>query len=288
VRFGVVSVASDGKAAGGVPVSSENDRGLCLKITYLRFRMAACGDVNGMDKEKRADVESAVARSFGRVDLVEVNHHGSRYSSNATFINALRPAVAVISAGGVYGHPTDDVIARWKRVGATVYTTQDKFGKLADGTVTVTTQGTRLFRVRTDGSGEFATFKLSGGGKAPSPPDITDPLEEVIPGAGTATIIAGAAAGMLRSRRKRSPLAAVFAVIDAMRSRAEDAEERVREAWQAASKELERLERRNGKVGDAAGKLRKDIEAAVTGGKPKPSEITDLEEAAWDLEDLLT
>ncbi|MDP9387050.1 MAG: MBL fold metallo-hydrolase, partial [Actinomycetota bacterium] len=63
VSFEVVSAGTDGTAAAGVAVSEENDRGVCLKVTYAEFNLATCGDVNGTDEGERADVESAVAAS---------------------------------------------------------------------------------------------------------------------------------------------------------------------------------------------------------------------------------
>ena len=47
VTFTVVSAGTDGTAAGGVAVSEENDRGLCLHVEFRDFDLATCGDING-------------------------------------------------------------------------------------------------------------------------------------------------------------------------------------------------------------------------------------------------
>jgi competence protein ComEC len=65
------------------------------------------------------------------VDVLKVAHHGSKYSSSAAFLSALRPALAVVEVGkNSYGHPTPEALARLAAAGAKVYRTDG-------GTVTV-------------------------------------------------------------------------------------------------------------------------------------------------------
>jgi hypothetical protein len=135
---------------------------MCLKITYLRFAMAACGDANGQRSRGRADLESAVAHDIGRVDLVKVDHHGARYSSNATYVSTLAPAAAVISVGlnRRYGHPNPAVVRRWDAVGD-VFQTGTADGREFDGDVIATTDGTSSFQIRTTNSGVDRTYPLA-------------------------------------------------------------------------------------------------------------------------------
>jgi competence protein ComEC len=114
VTFDVVSVGTDGTAAGDVPVTEENDKGVCIKVTYHLFDFATCGDINGSDEGSRADVESAVAPAIGDVDFAKVNHHGSAFSSNQSYVDMLSPAAVVVSTGAnSFGHPSPAVLARW-------------------------------------------------------------------------------------------------------------------------------------------------------------------------------
>lgn len=167
VRFNVVSVEEDGKAAGRVPVTDENDKGVCLKIVFGEFDAATCGDVAGTDRGGRSDVESAVACKFGRVEFAKVNHHGSEYSSNHAYVSTLRARAAVISTNGRYGHPDRGVVRRWSDIGR-VYQTQKPKGELVDGNVTVRTDGYDEFTVQTSTSGQARHFTMhEGSGPAP-------------------------------------------------------------------------------------------------------------------------
>ena len=93
-------------------------------VTHAAFDMVTCGDINGVDDGTRTDIETPAAAAIGNVELAKVNHHGSAYSSNTTWVNGLDPAAAVISVGtNSYGHPTPEAIQRWQSGGTTVYRT---------------------------------------------------------------------------------------------------------------------------------------------------------------------
>ena len=168
VDFEVVSVASGRrKAAGGLRVSDENDRGICLKVTYVRFKMAACGDAS-------KTLEHAVAETMGKVALAKIDHHGSRGSSDPVYVDTLAPSVAVVSAGkNSYGHPSPEVLRRWEEH-ADVYQTAAADGVVADGDVTATTDGTSSVVVRTATSTAQHTYALPQQRKAFSMPVAAD------------------------------------------------------------------------------------------------------------------
>ena len=183
VSFSVASAGTDGTAAGELPVAEENDRGLCLLVDYAEFEMASCGDLNGVAAGSRSDVESAVAAALGDVEVAKVNHHGSAYSSNAVFVDALHAEVAVVSVGAnSYGHPAPAALSRWDSHGD-VYQTGLPSGGELDGTVTIVTDGSTGFRVTTSASGQSVAYgldnagPLSGGGRAePAPPAAARPV----------------------------------------------------------------------------------------------------------------
>ena len=76
-------------------------------------------------------------------DVLKVAHHGSASSTSQAFIDAVSPAVAVISAGkdNPFGHPSPATLDRLKQ--APLFRTD------LHGAVEVTTDGRRLW-VRTE------------------------------------------------------------------------------------------------------------------------------------------
>ena len=84
------------------------------------------------------DVEQAIdpellAAGLPQVDLLKVAHHGSKTATTQPFVDAVRPSVAVASAGSdnPYGHPAKATLDRLAAAGARVLRTD------RDGTVVV-------------------------------------------------------------------------------------------------------------------------------------------------------
>ncbi|MFP4636674.1 MAG: S-layer homology domain-containing protein, partial [Nitriliruptoraceae bacterium] len=166
VEFDVVSVGTDGTAAGGVAVSEENDRGVCVEVVYGNFDLASCGDVNQA-------VEDAVAPVYGQVEIVKVSHHGAAGSSSQTYVDTLAPEVAILTVGSNgYGHPDPAVLSRWESAGATLFQTATSDGEPDDGDVAVTAFSDGSFSVH----GETGAAYTSDGVVEGATPD-PQPLE---------------------------------------------------------------------------------------------------------------
>lgn len=94
------------------------------------------------------DVDPLLAgRELPRVDILKVAHHGSGTATTPAFLDAVRPRIAVISAGAdnPYGHPVRSTIDRLSATGAQVLRTD------TDGSVTMTIDPAGTIRVATSG-----------------------------------------------------------------------------------------------------------------------------------------
>jgi competence protein ComEC len=80
------------------------------QCVFRYFTGSDCGGYPGT----HTDLETPLSTVVGMVDVLRVNHHGSRNSTNEKFLNALRPRVAVISVGdnNRYGHPAPESLER--------------------------------------------------------------------------------------------------------------------------------------------------------------------------------
>jgi len=138
VCFRVVAVN-----ANGVRTSNENARSVVLKLTYGRFSMLLGGDLSGGSP----NIATKIRDEVGEVDVYKVHHHGSRSSSTAGFLTALRPTVSLISVGSSnsYGHPTLEALSRLSSAGSDVWRTESYAGPL--GAIEVQVEGTSHFRV---------------------------------------------------------------------------------------------------------------------------------------------
>jgi competence protein ComEC len=132
---------------------SENDRSLVLRLDWRRVSILLTGDLGAAGEQALLASSSPL-----RATILKVGHHGSRFSSTAPFLDAVRPAVAVVSAGlrNPFRHPSPEVLDRLAAVGARVYRTD------RDGGVIVESDGADL-RVTRWASGRHERIPLEGG-----------------------------------------------------------------------------------------------------------------------------
>lgn len=121
VRFEVLNPRS------ARPARRRNDESCVLRVSAGGAAMLLTGDI------ERAAELTIVRDGAARAEALLVPHHGSRSSSSAPLLAALRPRLAVASAGyrNRFGHPAAQVLERYAAAGARVLRTD------RDGAVTV-------------------------------------------------------------------------------------------------------------------------------------------------------
>lgn len=115
---------------------NRNDNSLSFRLVYGDFSLLLTGDTE-------AEGERLMLESGRPLEAMvfKAGHHGAETSSNAFFLEAVRPQVMVVSAGAgnQFGHPHPEVLARATAVGATVLRTDEL------GTIWLETDGTHIW-----------------------------------------------------------------------------------------------------------------------------------------------
>jgi competence protein ComEC len=113
VRFRVLSPA---RGEG----DRDNDSSCVLLVEGRSGRLLLTGDISS-----KVEPKVAAALGPGPRPFMLVPHHGSKTSSSAAFIGAVRPSMALVSAGwrNRFGHPKSEVLARYASAHVPVFNT---------------------------------------------------------------------------------------------------------------------------------------------------------------------
>jgi len=108
----------------GKGVSEPNRAGIVLLVRYGETSVLLTADTEAKE-------EASYGARAGDVDVLKAGHHGSRTSSSRPFLLSVTPEFAVISCGedNRYGHPHEDVLARFADLGIRVFRT-DQHGEI--------------------------------------------------------------------------------------------------------------------------------------------------------------
>ncbi|MBI5170071.1 MAG: T9SS type A sorting domain-containing protein [Candidatus Eisenbacteria bacterium] len=142
----VTCVDLNGAGVYSVSGSDENAKSAVYKVSYGAFDEIVGGDLTGSTANGN-DVETTIGPEVGDVEVYKVHHHGSAYSSNDNWLNAITPEVGIIMCGdgNTYGHPTAAALTRLHNHSVKTYWTETGAGatpdaawdKVANGTVLV-------------------------------------------------------------------------------------------------------------------------------------------------------
>lgn len=111
------------------PMSEEggaNERGLTVLAAVGRTDVLITGDM-----EREGELRLVETAALPDIEVLVAGHHGSSTSATPELLEAVRPDLALISAGenNKYGHPDWDTLVRLDEIGAKIYRT-DLYGTI--------------------------------------------------------------------------------------------------------------------------------------------------------------
>jgi competence protein ComEC len=100
----------------------KNDDSLVLKLQFEDRSVLLPGDA---EKEAEREILSEEDQNDLRAQILKIGHHGSKNSTTAEFLAAVKPRLAVISVGedNPYGHPNAELLERLATAGVRVLRT---------------------------------------------------------------------------------------------------------------------------------------------------------------------
>jgi len=106
-----------------------------LRLEFGKVQFLFAGDI-----DKREELFLQQKPGTLRSAVLKVPRHGSASSSTQEFVTAVRPSLAIISVGArnSSGQSRDEVVTRYRKVGAEVLRTDD------DGAIIVETDGSTI------------------------------------------------------------------------------------------------------------------------------------------------
>jgi competence protein ComEC len=121
---------------GNASVAAKNNDSLVLRLKYRNRTLLLPGDAENQAEHAMLEENSADLHA----DVLKVGHHGSKNSTTQEFLDAVAPAIAIISSGedNPYGHPSPELLERLEASRARVLRTD------RDGAVHILTDGDRL------------------------------------------------------------------------------------------------------------------------------------------------
>ena len=114
--------------------SPENNASVVTEAVLGTRNLLLTGDIEG-------DAEETLASRLRPATVLKVAHHGSRTSSSAELLDAVRPAIALISCGraNLFGHPHRSVLEGLRHRGIQVWRTD------RNGSIEVDFRGAHVF-----------------------------------------------------------------------------------------------------------------------------------------------
>lgn len=102
------------------PALERNNTSIVLNLNYKKFNMLLCADMEG-------DAMNQIMRDNNLldIDVLQVAHHGSQYTTSEEFLEIIKPEISLISCGenNSYKHPHEELLKRLEKTGSKIFVT---------------------------------------------------------------------------------------------------------------------------------------------------------------------
>lgn len=109
-------------SAGLVGEKESNEKSIVLRVSYGTQDILLTGDASSAIEAKLIAQQMPLDS-----EVLKVGHHGSKHSTSAAFLQAVRPQLAILSVGAKnrYGHPAPRVVEALEKLGVTIFRTDE-------------------------------------------------------------------------------------------------------------------------------------------------------------------
>ncbi len=125
--FTVLAPQSEGELQG----TDRNANSLVVAVKHQEFTGIFTGDIGTGQEQKLLEMGLLERYGISEIDFYKAAHHGSNGSNSQAFLEALSPAMTVISSSekNSYGHPGKEALGRIQATGSRIYCTM-KHGQI--------------------------------------------------------------------------------------------------------------------------------------------------------------
>lgn len=118
-----------------------NNNSMVAKLCYQDFSMLFTGDIEEIAEKEIVEMDQEKQLNS---NVLKIAHHGSKTSTNDTFLKLVHPQIAFIGVGknNLFHHPSQTTLDKLKEYGTSIYRTDEK-GEI---TITVNQKGKFLIK----------------------------------------------------------------------------------------------------------------------------------------------
>ena len=111
--------------------NEKNNNAIVFKFLWKNVSILFTGDIEEKAENKILSLYSNNLEEL-KSTILKVAHHGSKTSTTKSFLEAVRPQIALVGVGedNNFGHPNSGVIERLESIGCKIYRT-DKYGEIS-------------------------------------------------------------------------------------------------------------------------------------------------------------